>query len=97
MKIWFTTLVLFTLTTSSYAFIYEVVKETPNNSLRANHIERRSLPLSRLETSGAVQGDVLYFNGLEWLPAPLTGLQFRGTWNPSQTGDVVLTDDSYTK
>ena len=90
-------IVLLVWSFKSSAFIYEMIKETPDKSLMANHIERRTLPLSRLETTGATEGDVLFFNGLEWLPAPLTGLQFKGTWNPDQSGNVVISNDGYTK
>ena len=85
------------LQNNASAFVIELFKETPNNSIKAKHIERKSLPLSRLEINGAQEGDVLFFNGVDWMPAPLTGVLFKGTWNPNTNQAPALFTDSYTK
>ena len=75
---------------------FEVVIETPVESVEGMHLRDSSVGLERLTTEGAVNNDVLFFGGLEWKPAPLTGLTFRGTWNPNLNQEPEIDEQGVT-
>ena len=61
---------------------FEVFVETPVESIEGSHLIENSIKFDRLTTRGASDQDVLYFSDGQWMPAPLPGLTFRGTWDP---------------
>ena len=78
----------------SFGAPFEVVIETPKESIQGSHLKNSSVGLDRLTTEGAKDNDVLFFKGDSWVPAPLTGLRFRGGWDPNQNDPEIL-DASY--
>ena len=83
-------LFLIFLSSKIFAGPYEIIIETPKESIKGSHIKEATIGLDRLTTDGADDQDVLYFDGLDWMPAPLTGLTFRGAWNPNQNSPEIL-------
>ena len=71
---------------------FQVEAITPSQSIDETHIEKNSLEWIKFSTFGAVEGDALYFNGIKWGPAPLSGVNFKGTWNPNTNVPIIGAD-----
>ena len=84
---------------SAYSFIFEFNESSPNKSIDGVNIIPGTLPIRKLSLppSPVNQNDgVLYFNGTEWVPAPLIGLRFVGSCNPLANACPNEFDLSYT-
>ena len=89
MKLMFLTFLLIFLFIPN-TFSFELVISTPKHSIDGEHLKDKTLPINRLSPNGAVDSEVLYFTGLNWKPAPLTGLTFRGAWNPTKNDNPQI-------
>ena len=69
---------------------FEVIIETPDESIEGEHLKEKTVNFEKLSTDQADDQDVLYFTGTSWMPAPLTGLIFRGAWNPVTNTPRIL-------
>lgn len=94
MKKIFASLLFLSLSKAVQSVPFEVIIETPRESVEAEHIQESTVGLERLTTDGATDNDVLFFNGSSWMPAPLTGLNFRGGWDPTINTPEIL-DSTY--
>ena len=96
MKNLFLALIFSMITFNLYSAPYEIIIETPVESVEGTHLEESTVGLEKLTTDGASDNDVLFFDGLDWKPAPLTGLTFRGTWDPVTNSPKII-DNTYEK
>lgn len=86
----FIQIILMILPLVSFAEPFKVIIETPNNSIQNDDIVDQSVGFEKLTIDGANNNDVMFFSGEKWIGAPIPGLRFRGSWDPTTNTDPSI-------
>ncbi len=81
------TLMSLTLEDAYGATVVEVTFNLPDNSVDSNKIADGAVTAAKLDSMGAATGQLLRFDGTNWVPSDLGALIYAGTWDASVGGN----------